>query len=77
MNRKHLVSKHIQIAVLLVACHISCAGVDISVKDDIRASAAYRRAMVEVLTRRGIEAILAGAGLPNVSPAEPPTGGAA
>lgn len=28
--------------------------------DDIRASAAYRRAMVEVLTRRGIEAILAG-----------------
>lgn len=28
--------------------------------DDIRASAAYRRAMVEVLTRRGIEALLAG-----------------
>lgn len=27
--------------------------------DDIRASAAYRRAMVEVLTRRGIEAVLA------------------
>jgi len=36
--------------------------------DDIRASAAYRRAMVEVLTRRAIEAILAG---------RPPTGGAA
>lgn len=29
--------------------------------DDIRASAAYRRAMVEVLARRGIEAILEGA----------------
>jgi carbon-monoxide dehydrogenase medium subunit len=28
--------------------------------DDIRATAAYRRAMVEVLTRRGIEAVLAG-----------------
>ncbi len=28
--------------------------------DDIRASAAYRRAMVEVLTRRGIETVLAG-----------------
>lgn len=28
--------------------------------DDIRAGAAYRRAMVEVLTRRGIEALLAG-----------------
>ena len=36
--------------------------------DDIRASAAYRRAMVAVLTRRGIEAILAGAGLQTVPP---------
>ena len=26
--------------------------------DDVRASAAYRRAMVRVLTRRGIEAVL-------------------
>lgn len=32
--------------------------------DDIRASAAYRRAMVEVLTRRGVETTLAGADLP-------------
>ncbi len=31
--------------------------------DDIRASAAYRRAMVEVLTRRGIETVLAGGAL--------------
>ena len=35
--------------------------------DDIRASAAYRRAMVAVLTRRGIEAVLAGAGLQALS----------
>jgi len=28
--------------------------------DDIRASAAYRRAMVAVLARRGIEAVLVG-----------------
>jgi carbon-monoxide dehydrogenase medium subunit len=34
--------------------------------DDIRASAAYRRAMVAVLVRRGIEAGLAGAGLQTV-----------
>jgi len=34
--------------------------------NDIRASAAYRRAMVAVLVRRGIEAVLAGAGLPTV-----------
>lgn len=52
--------------------------------DDIRASAAYRRAMVAVLTRRGIEAVLAGAGLQTVLPSgsvadrpEPGTRGAA
>ncbi|MCX7671043.1 MAG: xanthine dehydrogenase family protein subunit M [Anaerolineae bacterium] len=43
--------------------------------DDIRASAAYRRAMVEVLTRRGIEAILAG--LPSAAGERFSTGGAA
>ncbi|MEJ5200208.1 MAG: hypothetical protein WHX53_14915, partial [Anaerolineae bacterium] len=43
--------------------------------DDIRASAAYRRAMVEVLTRRGVEAILAG--LPSAVGGRPPAGGAA
>lgn len=43
--------------------------------DDIRASATYRRAMVEVLTRRGIEAILAG--LPSAVGSQALTGGAA
>jgi carbon-monoxide dehydrogenase medium subunit len=36
--------------------------------DDIRASAVYRRAMVAVLVRRGIEALLAGAGLQIIPP---------
>ncbi len=42
--------------------------------DDIRASAAYRRAMVEVLTRRGIEAILAD--LPSAAGGRSTAGGA-
>jgi carbon-monoxide dehydrogenase medium subunit len=42
--------------------------------DDIRASAAYRKAMVAVLTRRGIETILAGAGLQTVPPGGIPAG---
>ena len=37
--------------------------------DDIRASAAYRRAMVAVLVRRGIEAMLAGVDLQTMPPA--------
>ena len=36
--------------------------------DDIRASAAYRRAMVEVLTRRGIETLLQQVGAPPLLP---------
>ena len=43
--------------------------------DDIRASAAYRRAMVAVLTRRGIEAILAASPASGLRP--PSVGGAA
>jgi len=43
--------------------------------DDIRASAAYRRAMVAVLTRRGIEAILAAASSSVLRPSS--AGGAA
>jgi hypothetical protein len=39
MTTTRFASKYIHLSVLLVACHISCATVDISVKDDIRASA--------------------------------------
>ncbi len=38
--------------------------------DDIRASAAYRRAMVAVLTRRGIEAILNSLALAGLRPSQ-------
>jgi CO/xanthine dehydrogenase FAD-binding subunit len=37
--------------------------------DDIRGSAAYRKAMVRVLARRGIETVLSALGLPGVPPA--------
>jgi CO/xanthine dehydrogenase FAD-binding subunit len=48
--------------------------------DDIRGSAAYRKAMVRVLARRGIETVLMALGLPSAPAAMgglPPTGGGA